>query len=153
MTSTLDGPPDAAGLRGVLVVSRFNEFVTSKLLSGAREALHDCRSEEPTVLHVPGAWEIPLAVDRALASGRYDFAVALGVLIRGQTYHFDVLADTVARALSEVSRARGLPVSMGVLTVESVEQAIERSGSGSANKGREAALAAIDMARLLKTVE
>ncbi len=153
MTANLDGSPDAAGLRGVLVVARFNEFVTSKLLSGARAALVDCGSEDPTVLHVPGAWEVPLAVDRALATGRYDFAVALGALVRGETYHFEVLADTVTRALSEISRARGLPVSMGVLTVETVEQAVERSGSGSANKGREAALAAIDMALLLKTVE
>lgn len=153
MTANLDGSPDAAGLRGVLVVSRFNEFVTSKLLAGARAALEEAECVEPTVLHVPGAWEIPLAVDRALATGRYDFAVALGALIRGDTYHFDVLADTATRALSEISRARGLPVAMGVLTVETVEQAIERSGSGSANKGREAALAAIEMARLLKTVE
>ncbi len=153
MTPTLDGSLDAAGLRALVVVSRFNEFVTSKLLAGARTALETCGSDEPTVLHVPGAWEIPLAVDLALATGRYDFAVALGALVRGETYHFDVLADTVTRSLSEISRARGLPVSMGVLTVDSVEQAIERAGSGSANKGHEAALAAIEMTRLLRTME
>ncbi|MCH7779734.1 MAG: 6,7-dimethyl-8-ribityllumazine synthase, partial [Acidobacteria bacterium] len=100
-----------------------------------------------------GAWETPLAVDRVLATGRFDFAIALGALVRGATYHFNVLSDEVARALSEVSRARGLPVAMGVLTVETIEQALERAGSGSTNKGWEAALAAIEMALLLRRIE
>ena len=153
MTPTHDGAPDAAGLRGVIVVARFNEFVTSKLLAGAQEALAHCGAEDADVFHVPGAWEIPLAVDRALATGRFDFAIALGALVRGETYHFDVLADTVTRALSEVSRGRSVPVGLGVLTVDTLEQAIERAASGSANKGWEAALAAIEMARLLKRIE
>jgi 6,7-dimethyl-8-ribityllumazine synthase len=153
MTPTRDGSHDAAGLRGVLVVARFNEFVTTRLLDGAREALEQAGAQETAVFHVPGAWEIPLAVDRALASGRYDFAVAIGALVRGETYHFEVLADEVTRALSEISRQRALPVAMGVLAVETVEQAIARAGNGSANKGREAALAALEMVRLLKTIE
>ena len=153
MTPTRDGSHDGAGLRGVIVVARFNEFVTSKLLAGAQQALEHCGAEDTAVFHVPGAWEIPLAVDRALATGRFDFAIALGALVRGQTYHFDVLADEVTRALSEVSRARAVPLGFGVLTVDTVEQAIERAGSGSANKGWEATLVAIEMARLLKRIE
>lgn len=153
MTQTLDGSHDAAGLRGAIVVARFNEFVTARLLEGAQRALEHCGAENTAVFHVPGAWEIPLAVDRLLATGRFDFAIALGALVRGETYHFDVLADEVTRALSEVSRARALPVALGVLTVDTVEQAIERAGTGSANKGWEATLAAIEMARLLRRIE
>lgn len=153
MTHTVEGSHDAAGLRGAIVVGRFNEFVTSRLLAGAQGALSHCGAENTEVFHVPGAWEIPLAVDRALATGRFDFAIALGALVRGETYHFNVLSDEVARALSEVSRARGLPVAMGVLTVETIEQALERAGSGSTNKGWEAAMAAIEMALLLRRIE
>jgi 6,7-dimethyl-8-ribityllumazine synthase len=153
MTQTNEGSHDAGGLRGAIVVSRFNEFVTSRLLEGAQRALEHCGAENTEIFHVPGAWEIPLAVDRVLATGRFDFAIALGALVRGETYHFDVLADRVTAALSEVSRARAVPVALGVLTVETVEQATERAGNGSANKGWEAALAAIEMARLLKRIE
>jgi len=153
MTPTRARSHDAAGLRGAVVVARFNEFVTSKLLAGATAALEEAGAEKTEVFHVPGAWEIPLAADRALASGRFDFVVALGALVRGETYHFNVLADEVTRALSEISRARARPVSMGVLTVDTVEQAIERAGTGSVNKGREAALAAIEMAQLLKGIQ
>jgi len=140
------------GLSGVVVVARFNEFVTERLLEGATGCCERESLASPEVLRVPGAWEIPLAVDRALATGRFDFAVALGALIRGETYHFDVLSDEVTRALSEIARARELPIGMGVLTVETVDQAVERAGEGSANKGWEAAIAAIDMARLLKSL-
>ena len=150
MTQTVQGSRDATGLRGALVVSRFNEFVTSRLLDGAREYLERHEAAEPAVVHVPGAWEIPLAVDRALDTGRFDFAVALGALIRGETYHFDVLADEVTRALSEISLGRGVPVGMGVLTVDTVEQAEARAVSGSANKGWEAALAAVEMTHVLR---
>jgi len=153
MTPTLDGSHDGAGLRGAIVVARFNEFVTARLLEGAQGALAHAGADETAVFHVPGAWEIPLAVDRALATGRFDFAIALGALVRGETYHFEVLADEVTRALSEISRQRAVPVGLGVLTVETLDQAIQRAGSGSANKGREAALAAIEMARLLKRIE
>ncbi len=153
MTQTVEGSHDAGGLRGAIVVARFNEFVTSRLLAGAQGALKHCGAENTEVFHVPGAWEIPLGVDRVLATGRFDFAIALGALVRGETYHFDVLADQVTHALAEVSRARAVPVALGVLTVETIEQAIERAGSGSANKGCEAALAAIEMARLLRRIE
>ena len=135
------------------MVARFNEFITAKLLAGAQGALEDCGAVDPKAIHVPGAWEIPLAIDRALAAGRFDFAVALGAVIRGETYHFDVLCDEVTRALSEVSRSRSVPLGLGVLTVETVEQAVERAASGSANKGREAALAAIEMTLLLRRIE
>ena len=153
MTQTVEESHDAGGLRGAIVVARFNEFVTSRLLEGAQAALEHCGAKNTEVFHVPGTWEVPLVIDRVLATGRFDFAIALGALVRGETYHFNVLADEVTRALSEVSRARAVPVAMGVLTVETVEQAIERAGSGSANKGWEAALAAIEMARLLRRIE
>ena len=153
MTETVQGSHDAAGLKGAIVVSRFNESVTRRLLEGAQACLERHGPARAEVFEVPGAWELPLAVDRALASGRFDYAVALGALIRGETYHFELLADEVARALSEVSRARSIPVSMGVLTVESVEQAEARAGNGSANKGWEATLAAIEMAHLLRRME
>ena len=153
MIQKVEGSHDAGGMRGVLVVARFNDFVTSRLLQGARGALQHCGAEEPEVFHVPGAWEIPLAVDRALAADRFDFAVALGALIRGQTEHFRVLADQVTRALSAIAQARSMPVGMGVLAVETVEQAIERAGTGSANKGWEAALAAVEMTQLLRQIE
>lgn len=153
MTQTIEGSQHAKGLTGAIVVARFNEFVTTRLLDGARAALARHGAEPPAVFHVPGAWEIPLALDRALATGRFDFAIALGALIRGETYHFEVLSDEVTRALSEISRARACPVALGVLTVETVDQAVERAGSGSANKGWEAALAAVDMALLLRRIE
>jgi 6,7-dimethyl-8-ribityllumazine synthase len=140
-------------LNGVVVVARFNEFVTERLLHGAHGYCEREGLSPPLVLRVPGAWEIPLAVDRALATGRFDFAVALGALIRGETYHFEVLSDEVTRALSEIARTRALPIGMGVLTVENVEQAVARAGDGSANKGWEAALAAVDMARLLRGID
>jgi 6,7-dimethyl-8-ribityllumazine synthase len=153
MIQKVEGSHDADGMRGVVVVARFNEFVTSRLLDGAHGALRHCGAQDATVLQVPGAWEIPLAVDRALSTKRFDFAVALGALIRGQTDHFRVLADQVTRALSTVAHARSAPVGMGVLAVETVEQAIERAGTGSANKGWEAALAAIEMTHLLRQIE
>ena len=153
MTPTRDQSHDAAGMRGVVVVSRFNEFVTSKLLAGAQGALAHCAAEDTAVFHVTGAWEIPLAIDRALATGRFDFAIALGALVRGETYHFDVLADEVTRALSEISRSRAVPLGLGVLPVDPVAQALDRERAGSANKGWEAALAAVEMAHLLKRIE
>jgi len=140
-------------LNGVVVVARFNEFVTERLLEGAAAFCEREGLTPPTVLRVPGAWEIPLAVDRALATDRFDYAVALGAVIRGETYHFDVLSDEVTRALSEISRARARPIGMGVLTVENVDQAVVRAGDGSANKGWEATLAAVDLARLLRGIE
>jgi len=152
MIQKVEGSHDAAGMRGAVVVARFNEFVTARLLEGAQGALEHCNAKDTEVFHVPGAWEIPLAVDRALATGRFDFAIALGVLIRGETDHFRVLSNEVSRALSAIAQARSVPVAMGVLAVETVEQAVERAGAGSANKGWEAALAAIEMAQLLRRI-
>lgn len=135
------------------MVAKFNDFVTSRLLQGATGAIEHCGGPAPAVFRVPGAWEIPPAVDRLLAAGGYDYVVALGALIRGETYHFEVLSDEVTRALSEIGRQRSVPIAMGVLTVETVDQAIERAGDGSANKGWEAALAAIEMAQLFAQMD
>ena len=135
-----------------LVVSRFNDFVTARLLAGAQDCLvrHGVEPERIAVVRVPGSWEIPLAASVLARSGRYDGIVALGVLIRGETPHFDVLAGEVARGLSRVTMETGVPVGFGVLTTESVEQAIERAGAKSGNKGWDAALSALEMASLLR---
>lgn len=136
-------------LSGAIVASRFNEFVTDRLVDGAVAEVERLQLEPATVVRVPGAWEIPLAVQEVQRHGNYDYIVAIGVLIRGETYHFDVLADETTRALSEISLTTRVPIGMGVLTVENVDQARARAGKGSDNKGAEAARAAVEMARLL----
>ena len=151
MNHTDAGAVDATGMRVALVVSRFNPQVTRRLLQGAEDCLerHGCGADSRAVLHVPGAWEIPLAAKRCAALG-YDAIVALGALIRGETSHFDVLAHAVARGLSEVGRESGIPVILGVLTTENIDQALERSGGRLGNKGWEAALAAVEMVSLYR---
>ena len=149
--SSLDG----SGVRVALVVSRFNDFVTTKLLAGAVECLerHGCTEELREVLWVPGAWEIPQAAKRLAVAGRHDAIVALGALIRGETGHFDYLAQQVARGLGQVSLSSGIPTAFGVLTTESVDQAVERAGGRSGNKGWEAALAALQMVQLFREMD
>lgn len=141
---------DGSRIRVALVVSRFNESVTEKLLDGAVRCLdrHGCGEKRRTVVRVPGAWEIPFAAKAVSAQGRYDVIIGLGALIRGETPHFDVLAAEVARGLGQVGLDSGIPTIFGVLTTDTVEQAQARSGAGSDNKGWEAALAALEMANL-----
>lgn len=150
MTEPIMGQPNARGLRGVIVAARFNEFVTDRLVEGALAQLGELGAEADAVqtVRVPGAWEIPLATAHCLHAGDCDYVVAIGALIRGETYHFDVLSDEVTRALSSLSLETGVPIGMGVLTVETVDQARARAGRGSDNKGREAAAAAVEMATL-----
>ncbi|BDG58916.1 6,7-dimethyl-8-ribityllumazine synthase [Caldinitratiruptor microaerophilus] len=140
------------GLRIALAVSRFNDFITSSLLAGARDALirHGVREEDIDVAWVPGAFELPLAVLRLAGSGRYDAVVALGAVIRGATPHFDYVAGEVTRGVGRAALESGVPVTFGVLTTDTVDQAIERAGTKAGNKGAEAALAAIEMANLLR---
>lgn len=142
---------DATVGRALVCASRFNESVTRRLADGAQATLASAGYERGRVdlVWVAGAWELPLAIDRGLLSGRYDLAVAIGAIIRGETPHFDVLAAEVTRGLGQVMLDRGLPVGFGVLTCDTLEQALARAGGAKGNKGAEAADAACESARLL----
>ena len=152
MTRILEGNFDAKGLRVGIVVSRFNEVVSTRLLAGAEDCLsrHGSGPDGRTVAWVPGSWEIPLAASRLARSGSYDAIIALGALIRGETPHFDVLAAEVAKGLAHLSVETGIPVAFGVLTCDTLEQALDRAGAKAGNKGFEAALSVIEMANLLR---
>jgi 6,7-dimethyl-8-ribityllumazine synthase len=152
MPRTYEGMLDAKGFRFGLVVSRFNELLTGRLVEGALDCLarHGAQEEDITVVRVPGAWELALVAERLAASGKVDAIVALGVLIRGATPHFDYLAAETAKGLAHVALSSGVPVSFGVLTCDSLEQALERSGSKAGNKGWQAAQSAIEMVQLYR---
>ena len=150
-----EGKLDATGLKFAVVVSRFNEFITKKLLEGAQDALlrHGAREEDIAVAWVPGAWEIPAAA-RILAEGKkYSALICLGAVIRGSTPHWEYIAGQVTRGLSAVGLETKVPVAYGVITPETLEQAIERAGTKAGNKGFQAAMAAIEMANLFKTLK
>ncbi len=152
MPRTYEGTLDAKGFRFGLVVSRFNDLLTGRLVEGALDCLarHGAREEDLTVVKVPGSWEIALVAERLAATGKVDAVIALGVLIRGATPHFDYLAAETAKGLAHVALSSGVPVSFGVLTCDSLEQALERSGSKSGNKGWQAAQSAIEMVQLYR---
>lgn len=152
---TLEGEPNARGLRFGIVASRFNDFIVDRLVDAAVAALlkHGADAGDVHVVRVPGAFETPLALARMAASRRYDALVALGCVIRGETAHFDYVAGEVSRGVSQVSLAHDMPVGFGVLTVDTLEQAIDRAGGKAGNKGAEAALAAVEMATLLRRLE
>jgi 6,7-dimethyl-8-ribityllumazine synthase len=142
------------GLKFGLVVSRFNEFITSKLLSGARDALtrHGVADDDVDVAWVPGSFEIPLVAQRMADSKRYDAVITLGAVIRGGTPHFEYIAAEVTKGVAHVGLEADVPVILGVITADTLEQAIERSGSKMGNKGFEAATQAIEMANLLRNI-
>src|SRR3954465_7412740 len=148
---TIEATPAAAGLRVAVVVSKYNDFVTGRLETGALAALAKVgvSSGEITVIRVPGAFEISLAAHQAAAAGTFDAVVCLGCLIRGATAHFEFIASAVSHGITAAAAATGVPITFGVLTTNSVEEAIERAGDGPANKGWEAALAAVEMASVL----
>jgi 6,7-dimethyl-8-ribityllumazine synthase len=148
----IEGALDGAGLRVCVVVARWNEFVTRKLLEGAVATLHErgLREADVTVAWVPGAFEVPTAAKWAASSGNFDAIICLGAVIRGETAHFEYVAGGAAEGIAAVSRETGVPVIFGVLTVESVEQALARAGGKDGHKGSESALAAIEMASLRK---
>ena len=152
---TLEGEPNARGLRFGIVASRFNDFIVDRLVDAAVAALlkHGADAGDVHGVRVPGAFETPLALARMAASRRYDALVALGCVIRGETAHFDYVAGEVSRGVSQVSLAHDMPVGFGVLTVDTLEQAIDRAGGKAGNKGAEAALAAVEMATLLRRLE
>lgn len=149
--TTLEGTRRARGLRFAVVVARFNDFVTDRLLAGALEALTaaDVSTDDVTVLRVPGSFEIPLAAQRAAETGRFDAVICLGCLIKGATPHFEYIASAVSHGLANAAAATGVPMTFGVLTTNSAEQALERTEPGSSNKGWEAAMAGVEMATLL----
>lgn len=144
----------ASGLRLGLVAARFNERVVDRLLSGALDILvrHGAKEDDLVVVRVPGAWEIPLALDELARTGRFSALVALGAVIRGDTPHFDVVVDGCTRGVQAVSERHRIPVGLGVLTCENSAQAEERAGGKLGNKGAEAALAALEMADLLARI-
>jgi 6,7-dimethyl-8-ribityllumazine synthase len=151
----LRGSHTATGCRFAIVVSTFNEEITAGLLAGARDALSDTgvRDQDVTVVHVPGAFEIPVMALRLAKSGDYDAVICLGCLIKGETMHFEYIASAASQGIMNVSTATGVPVAFGVLTAATDEQAETRSAPGPANKGREAALAAVEMATLFRKME
>ena len=142
----------AEGLRFGIVISRFNDFIGERLLGGALDALQRSGADEEStdIFKVPGAFEIPLIAKKAAVSGKYDAVICLGAVIRGATPHFDYVASEVSKGIANVAIEAGVPISFGVLTTDTQEQAIERAGSKSGNKGWDAAVAAIEMANLIK---
>lgn len=149
---TIEGDMLVRGARFAILASRFNDFIVNALVNGATHALkqHGASDKDIEIVWVPGAHEIPLAAQKMAASGRYDAIIALGAVIRGATPHFDFVAGECSKGLANVGMQFGLPVAFGVLTVDSIEQAIERAGTKAGNKGGEAALSAIEMVNLLR---
>ncbi len=150
----IEGKLQAQGLKFGIVVSRFNDFITSKLLEGALDALirHGAKENDIEIVKVPGSFEIPIVAKKLAQSGKFNAIICLGTLIRGATPHFDYIAAEVSKGIALVSLETGIPVSFGVITTETIEQAIERAGSKSGNKGWDAALVAIEMARVLEQI-
>jgi 6,7-dimethyl-8-ribityllumazine synthase len=154
MSRTLEGKLDGSGLRFAIIVSRFNSFIGERLVEGALDALHR-HGTEPTAIttvRVPGAFEIPLVAKRLAAKGEYDALICLGAVIRGATPHFDYVASEVSKGIATVSLESGLPIAFGILTTETIEQAIERAGTKAGNKGFDAAVSVIEMVNLLKAI-
>jgi len=154
MVKTLEGVLSAEGMRFGIIVSRFNDIFSRKLLDGALDCLdrHGAKDKDITVAWVPGGFEIPMAAKRMASSGKYDAVIALGAIIRGATPHFDYIAAEVAKGVAQTALNSEIPVLFGVLTTDTIEQAVERSGSKGGNKGFDAALAAIEMANLYKSI-
>ena len=155
MAKELRGHLQGSGLRVAIVVSRFNQFITQKLLDGALEGLRQLgvQDSDTTVAWVPGSFEIPLAAKTLAQSGSYEAVICLGAVIRGETVHFEMVANESARGIGRASLDTGVPVIFGVVTADNIDQAINRAGGKSGNIGFNAALAAVDMARLLATIK
>ena len=152
MVKLFEGRISAEGFRFGIIVSRFNDFISSKLVEGALDALkrHGARDEMISLIKVPGSFEIPVAARKMADSGQFDAIICLGAVIRGATPHFDYVAAEVSKGIAAVALESGIPVTFGVLTTDSLEQAIERAGAKSGNKGWDAAMAAMEMANLFK---
>ena len=150
MAKTIQGRLSAEGLRVAIVASRWNDFIVSRLISGAIDALERLGASEDaiTVIRVPGSFELPLAIKRAALSGNYDALICLGVIIRGDTSHNEYIASEVFKGVAQISLETQKPISLGVVTTDNLEQAIDRAGAKSGNKGFEAAMSAVEMANL-----
>jgi 6,7-dimethyl-8-ribityllumazine synthase len=152
---TIEGRTDATGLRVAIVAARFNGFIVDQLIAGAVGALRRAAADEAnvTVYWAPGAWEIPQVARRVLEGGGHDALVAIGCVIRGGTPHFEYVADAVARGMAQLATTASIPVTFGVLTTDTIEQAIERAGTKGGNKGADAALAAIELVGLVRAIQ
>lgn len=148
----LEGELQAKGLKFAIIVSRFNDFITSKLLDGAKDALlrHGAKEEDIDIARVPGSFEIPLVAKKLASKGTYNAVICLGTVIRGATPHFEYVAAEVAKGIAAASMETGVPIAFGVITSDTIEQAVERAGTKSGNKGFDAAITAIEMAQLMK---
>ncbi len=151
MARVIEGMLNGNGTKYALVVSRFNELITRKLLEGAMDGLvrHGVNADDITVVWVPGAFEIPLITKKLAASGNYDAVIALGAVIRGSTTHFDYVSSEIAKGVASASMDTGIPIVFGVLTTDTIEQAIERAGTKAGNKGFDAAMTAVEMTSLM----
>lgn len=152
---TLEGNVVASGLKVAIVAARFNEFIVSKLIGGAKDALvrHGMEEDDITLAWVPGAFEIPLVAKQLAKSGKYDAVVCLGAVIKGATSHYDYVCAEVSKGIASVSLETDVPVAFGVVTTDNIEQAIERAGTKAGNKGYDAACTAIEMANLMKNLK
>jgi len=152
---TIEGALRAGNARFCLVVSRFNSFIVESLLGGALDTLkrHGAEDSDLTIVRVPGAFEMPVTIERIAAKGGYDAILAIGAVIRGGTPHFEYVAGECVKGMAQVSLKHGIPVAFGVLTVDTIEQAIERAGTKAGNKGADAALSAIEMVSLLRQLD
>ncbi len=154
MVEAIQGSYHGKGLRFSIVVSRFNDFIAGRLLDGALDALrrHEVAEKDLSVVRVPGSWEIPLVAKKLAASGRCDAVLCLGVLIRGETPHFDYIAAEAAKGIAHAAMETGVPVVFGIITADNLEQAIDRAGAKSGNKGFDAALTGLEMANVLRQI-
>jgi len=150
MAKIIEGKLTAKGKKFGLVISRFNELISAQLLSGAQDCLvrHECKQDDFTVAWVPGSFEIPLAAKKMVQSSNYDAVICLGAVIRGGTPHFDYISAEVSKGIAQVGLESGLPVIFGIITADTIEQALERAGTKAGNKGWDAALSAIEMVNL-----
>lgn len=153
--NTFEGKLVSNDMKIGIVAARFNEFIVSKLIGGAMDALtrHDVKEENIDLAWVPGAFEIPLIAQKMAGSGKYDAVICLGAVIRGATSHYDYVCNEVSKGIAQVSLNSGIPVLFGVVTTENIEQAIERAGTKAGNKGYDSAMAAIEMVNLIKNIE
>ena len=153
--NVFEGKVVSEGMKVGIVAARFNEFIVSKLVAGAQDALvrHDVKEEDIDLACVPGAFEIPLIASKMAKSGKYDAVIALGAVIRGSTTHYDYVCSEVSKGIANVSLNSDIPVMFGVITTENIEQAIERAGTKAGNKGYDCALGAIEMVNLIRNIE
>ena len=153
--NVFEGKVVSEGMKVGIVAARFNEFIVSKLVAGAQDALvrHDVKEEDIDLAWVPGAFEIPLIASKMAKSGKYDAVIALGAVIRGSTTHYDYVCSEVSKGIANVSLNSDVPVMFGVITTENIEQAIERAGTKAGNKGYDCALGAIEMVNLIRNIE